>query len=255
MRFRPLPAALTAAAALAGCSDSGTTATVDDVVTDDLAELVADAALEDLAVMTDAVPSAGPLGAFGPFGGQGGLGSRRTLERDRTVTFLDAEGATQPAFDALTTASIHIVTTVAGEIERGPLDASVERHRDLWGTGLAGEETERAWHGTGSSDVERTRMADDAGTRSYATTASLEIAGVVRSVDREAFPWPLAGTITRAVRVEIVHGPDGDEVRERTAVLTFNGTQYATLEIDGEVFEVDLAVRQGERASRRRGRP
>ncbi|MEQ9568887.1 MAG: hypothetical protein RLN75_01750, partial [Longimicrobiales bacterium] len=97
MRFRPFPVALAAAVAVAACSDSGTNNTVDDALTDDLAEVVADAAIEDLAVMTDAVPSAGPLGAFGSFGNQGGLGSRGPLERDRTVTFLDEDGVEQEA--------------------------------------------------------------------------------------------------------------------------------------------------------------
>lgn len=256
MYTRALSAAtLASLVALAACGDTSTTNTADDFLTDDLAEVAADAALEDLAVMTDALPTAGPLGAFGPFGGQGGLGSRGALERDRTVTFLDADGVEQEAFDELTTASVHIVTTVEGDIARGSMTASVERHRDMWVTGLAGEETERTWDGTGSSEVERTRVSDEHGTRSYDLSSSMVVDAVVRAVDKVASPWPLSGSITRMVRVEIVNGPNGDEVRERTAVITFDGTQYATLEIDGEVYEVDLAARQSDRASRRRGGP
>lgn len=253
MRFNALPATLALAVALAACDDSSTSNSIDDLTNDDLAEVVADAALEDLAVMVGAVPSAGPLGAFGPFGAQGGLGSRSGLERDRSVTFLDADGVEQDAFDELTTASIHVVTTVEGAISRDHFTASVRRHRDMWVTGLAGEETERTWNGTGSSDVERTRISDEHGTRSYDLSGSAAVEGVVRAVDKETYPWPLEGTITRQVRVEIVNGPNGDEVRERTTVLTFNGTQYATLVIDGEEYEVDLAARQSERASRRKG--
>jgi len=38
-------------------------------------------------------------------------------------------------------------------------------------------------------------------------------------------------------------------------VLTFNGTQFAILTVDGEEFEVDLAARAAERASRKKGQP
>lgn len=254
MRLRTTPLALAALAAVAGCDDTGTLPEVETVrLNADVAEVVADAALEDLAVMNDLVlgPAMGPRG--GPFGMPGGLGSRAGLEKDRTVTFFDTDGAEQEAFDALTTASVRIVTTVEGEIERDAFSASVERRRDLTVTGLAGEETERTWNGTGSSEVSRTRVTDDAGTRSYDMESSAEIEDVVRAVDRVAQPWPLSGSITRHVEVVVVNGPNGDVSFERTTVLTFNGTQFATLEVDGESYEVDLAARAQDRASRRKG--
>jgi hypothetical protein len=41
--------------------------------------------------------------------------------------------------------------------------------------------------------------------------------------------------------------------RERTVVITFDGTQFATLTVNGgDKFEVDLAARQSDRAVRRR---
>lgn len=248
-------AALAATIVLAACDDATTTPTVDDSLNSDIAEVVADAAIEDLAVMTAATPSLGPLAAFGPFGQSGGLGDRAALERDRTVTFLDEDGNEQEAFDELLTASIHVVTVVEGGISRDAFSATVDRRRDMWVTGLAGEETERTWNGIASSEISRTRVTDDNGTRSYEMEGDAEMTNVVRAVDREAQPWPLSGTIVREVTVEIVNGPNGDEIRERHTVLTFNGTQYATLTIDGEEFEVDLAARQAERASRKKGQP
>ncbi len=247
--------ALAATFAAAACDDAATTPTEDDLLNSDIAEVVADAALEDLAVMTSATPSLGPQAAFGPFGQGHGLGDRAALERDRTVTFFDDAGAEQEAFDELLTASVHIVTVVEGAIDRDFFSASVRRARDMWVTGLSGEETERTWNGTGSSDVARTRVSDEHGTRSYELDADAAIDDVVRAVDREAQPWPLSGTITREVTVIIVNGPNGDETRERRTVITFNGTQFATLTVDGEEFEVDLAARKAERASRKRGQP
>ncbi len=48
--------------------------------------------------------------------------------------------------------------------------------------------------------------------------------------------WPLDGSITRATDIE--GGPRGSE--NRTGVLTFNGTRYATLMIDDETIQIDL---------------
>ena len=48
--------------------------------------------------------------------------------------------------------------------------------------------------------------------------------------------WPLSGSITRVERIE--GGPNGTE--ERTSVLTFNGTQYATLAVGDSTVTIDL---------------
>ena len=247
--------ALAATFTLAACDDATTTPSEDDRLNSDVAEVVADAALEDLAVMTATTPNPGPQAAFGPFGQGGGLGDRAGLERNRTVTFYDESDTEQEAFDELLTASIHVATIVEGGIDRDAFSASVRRARDMWVTGLAGEEITRTWNGSGSSDISRTRITDDAGTRSYELDADATVEEVVRAVDREAQPWPLSGTITREVTVTIVNGPNGDVTRERMTVLTFNGTQFAILTVDGEEFEVDLAARAAERASRKKGQP
>jgi hypothetical protein len=247
--------ALAATFALAACDDATTTPTEDDRLNSDIAEVVADAALEDLAIMTATTPALGPQAAFGRFGQGGGLGSRAGLERDRTVTFYDESDDEQEAFDPLLTASIHVVTVIEGGIDRDAFSARVNRARDMWVTGLAGEETTRTWNGSGSSEVSRTRVSDDIGTRTYEMDADAIVEEVVRSVDREAQPWPLSGSITRDVTVTIVNGPNGDETRERRTVITFDGTQFAILTVDGEEFEVDLAARAAERASRRKGQP
>ncbi len=246
MRYSLPTLGLAATLALAACDDEATPPEVTSQLNADIAEVVADAALEDLGIMAAAAPLRGPLAAAAN-------NPRGDLERDRTVTFYDEGGAEQEEYDEETTASLRVVTTVEGSIERNSLSASVDRFRDMTATGLLGEETERTWNGAGVTEVARTRVSDDFGTRTYEFEAEAEVEGVVRAVDKVAQPWPLAGTITRWVVVVIVNGPNGDEVRERTTVLTFNGTQYATLEVDGETFEVDLAARQAERASRKKG--
>jgi hypothetical protein len=231
-------------ATLAGCAEGSTAPdSVDELTSAAVAALAADAALEDLATMDEVV--LGPGGALAPPPGAG------NFERERTVTFYDASGAQQDAHDPLTTASIRFVLSLEGEVSREGFSASIERHRDIRVTGLLGEEETRTWNGEGDSRWERVRVNDD-GEHSYVAEGTLVIDDVVRAVDRAAHPWPLSGTITRTVEITITNGPNGDETRERTVVITFDGTQFATLTIDGEpANDVDLATREGRSPLRR----
>lgn len=255
MRLPLFSAVLSTALIVAACDEAPTSADATDPIDDDVAEVVADAAIEDLAVMTATLP-AGALGvARGPFGDRAGLGDRASHERSREVTFFDVDGNEQDAYDALLTASVHVVSSLEGQISRGAFTGSFARSRDMVVTGLEGDETERTWNGTGVHEVSRTHVSDARGTRSYDMEAQAEIDDVVRAVDRTAHPWPLSGSITRHVELVVVNGPHGDVEIERTTVLTFDGTQYATLTVDGETYEVDLAARQSDRATRQHDRP
>ena len=42
------------------------------------------------------------------------------------------------------------------------------------------------------------------------------------------------------------------QTRERNVTTTFDGTQYATITVDGQTFEVDLSARAGDRGVRER---
>ena len=227
--------ALMTAFIFAACSD--TTAPADDALLDaDIALVAADAALEDLQMMNT---------------GFGGLGSAPAplatppREISRTVIFFDANGNVQEAYDPHLTASIDIVADMSGEVTRDTWTAEITRHRELTITGLLGDETSRTWNGNGNGSVERSQHDDDGGTRSYDMTSTSVITNVVRGIPREDNPYPLSGTITRDISVTIVNGPNGDETRQRTAVITFDGTQFATLTVNGETLQVDLAAREG----------
>ena len=235
---------------LGGCNDATTGPDVlNSQFTATAALVAADAALEDLSAM-GLVP--GLASGISAAPGQGGMGPRGDLVRDRQVTFFDGAGGEQDELDPLTTASIHTILTMTGDIARDGLTASIDRSRDMWVTGLEGEETERTWNGTGSQTHTRSRVDDDRGTRSYSLVGDATIDDVVRAVDREAHPWPLSGSITRHVIVTIEGGPNGGGTRERTTVIVFDGTQFATLTVDGEVFQVDLDARDHENPLRRR---
>ncbi|MEJ2538859.1 MAG: hypothetical protein P8188_02545 [Gemmatimonadota bacterium] len=235
-----------AMAALAACGDDapGPVETGVDLLDRDVALLAADAAAEDLAVMTDLFQGTIP-------GAPTAVSSE--LVRSRSVEFFDAEGTEQNAYDPLATASIHTVLELEGEVERMGLSMAIARSRDMWVTGLEGEETTRTWNGSGADTRYRTRVSDEAGTRAYSMAGTLTIEDVVRGVPRAEFPWPLSGTVTRTLQVEVLGGPQGNRSVSRTVVVTFNGQQVVTLTVDGEEYEFDLARTDRQRVRLRQG--
>ncbi len=234
--------ALLSTFALAACNDANGPSELDQAIDEDVAIVAADAVLEDLQQM------------FISLGSQAASGVSFDVPRDfsRTVSFFDAAGNQQDAYDPLTTASIHMLIEMSGAGERDGWVATIVRSRDVTVSGLEGEETERTWNGTSSTDVTRSQHTDENGTRTYDMSGVGTIEDVVRGVPRDENPWPLSGTITRSITVVITNGPDGDATHERTVVVTFKGTQFATLTVNGQEFEFDLAARQSDRAVRRR---
>ena len=176
-----------------------------------------------------------------------------------TATFFDADGNEQGALDPLTTASIHLVIESTHEFSRDSWTATGTRSRDLLITGLEGEETSRTVNGTGSGTVTRSQHTDEDGVRTYDMSSTSVIENVVHPVPRTDDAWPLSGTITRNVTIDVTNGPEGDVTKTRTVVITFNGTYLATMTVygestvDGESFEIDLSTRSGRHPFRRRG--
>ncbi len=232
--------------ALAACSDTaGLESSFEESLTLDVAMIAADATIDEF----------GDLGSL--FGGGGGPPPGG--ESTRTATFFDAAGDPQEVHDPLTTASIHLVIESSHEFSRDSWSATGTRSRDLWITGLLGEETTRTVNGTGRGDVSRSKHTDADGTRTYDMSSTSVIEDVVHPVPRTDDAWPLSGTITRDVTITVVGGPDGDVTRSRTVVITFNGTNLVTMTVygestvDGESFELDLSTRSGRHPFRKRG--
>ncbi len=206
----------------------------------DVAVVAADAVIQSLDLM-NAATGTGVAGLIFPAPTDGPHFDGFTFSRQ--VTFFDTAGVEQDAFDRLLTASMHIVVDVAGERDRPNWSGTVERHRDMWATGLAGEETERTWNGTGENSVLRSRHVDTLPTRTYDMTGASTIVDVVVPHPRTADSWP-EGTIEREVHVVVL--VDGEVFREvdRTVVVVFDGTQYALMTVNGETFTIDLAERR-----------
>lgn len=256
---RILPIGLLAVLPMTACDDSsGPDSLVDESQLNyDVAVVAADAVIQNLDFM-NAATGTGVVGLIFPAPTDGphfnclqsdAIGGCRRAFFDgftfsREITLFDADGVEQDAFDRLLTDSMHIIVDVSGERDRPNWSGSVVRHRDMWVTGLVGEETERTWNGIGESSVLRSRHVDTLPTRTYDMTGSSTIVDVVVPHPRTADSWPLSGTITRQVHVIVL--VDGEVFREvdRTVVVVFDGTQYAVMTVNGETFTIDLAERR-----------
>jgi hypothetical protein len=224
---------LTAVVAAVACSDSTVSpATAEAELNADVAFLSADAVAEDLEVMSTVFPAGS--------GSAPAAAGILDFSRSRTVEFFDTDGVEQDSYDALTTASIHTTLTVEGQAARDGFDWSLSRSRDMTVTGLEGVETQRTWNGTGEETGSRARVTVGGETRTYDLNGTLLVEDVVRGVPRASNPYPLSGTITRNVTVEVTNGPRGDETITRLVVVTFNGTRYADLTVNDESFQLDL---------------
>jgi hypothetical protein len=153
-------------------------------------------------------------------------------------------------YDPNQTAAINVVRSTEGSISRtmdvGSVTGKVEHFRDMTVSGLTGDEQKRTWDGTGTSEISKTAVSTDKGTRTYVLNATVTIAKVVlphfNNEDKDR--WPISGTITKVMKGEVTL-PDGSKrTIDRTVTVTFNGTQFAEVTVNGEKHTIDLAARR-----------
>jgi hypothetical protein len=237
---------------LVGCDIGGPNE--DENLNFDAAVVAADGAIEDLHMMHG--PGLSLRGIVFP----GLLGNRPDcpktqdvflcdpVEREgitytRTITYLDASGAPQDAYDEATTASIHYEISVEGDRDRGPWSATIARERDLTVTGLLDGTGLVTWNGTGTADIDKSRHFDDGGDRTYDVVSSSEINDVVIPYPRADDSWPVSGTITRWMTLTRT-SDDSAETTDRVVSIEFNGTQVVPVTVNGETFTIDLTERR-----------
>ena len=244
--------AAVAALALAGCGDSGTAPQLSDELLLNAAVVVADATIEDVNLVSTGFAfgavgapelSGGMGGGPGEPGGRHGIGG--DLSGTREVTFYDASGAEQEAYDRDTTASIHFMLELAGEVTRDTWSASIERLRDMTVSGLEGTENTRTFNGSGSETISRSRTLDDGSEATHDMDGTFTYDDVVVPVPGSDSRWPLSGTIHRTLNVTVVNGPNGDYTKTLDVTITFDGDETATAVINGETVEIDLSTREG----------
>ncbi len=250
MRTRWRLGALSLGLALAACSSNGTgPTTTDSALNQDVATVTADVAAQDVELMR------GPGGLMGlrlpadPTRWECTSHQWGPVTINRTCTFVDANGVEQQAYDRQTTDTVRLHADVSGAIDRGHWSGSVERTRDLTASGLAGDETSVTWNGTGSGQVTRVRELQDSTVKQFDLSQSFTVTDLVIPVPRTDTSWPLSGTITMSATVTITGGPRDGTVKQCDVTITFDGTNLATVTVNGETFQFDLSNRH--RAERR----
>jgi hypothetical protein len=254
--FKTLLLALTGAAALAACNEDNTTEPLTEVE----AVIVADQAMSDADQDVGHARAPGIPGLRFPrriF--QIGTGDTPDCPQDETgayvcthegfgglegttrITFFDEAGGVQSAYDEELTASVHIESEMEGTFDRGRFTGSMSRSRDLTVSGLLGDETTRVWNGTTQGSSTRTHTSGELAGEEISTTSSSTIEDLTLPLpENETGPWPLSGAITTEMSAS-----GGPHEGDHTIVITFDGTQFATIMVDGEEMTVDLLARRG----------
>jgi hypothetical protein len=175
--------------------------------------------------------------------------ARGPFETTRSYAYANEAGAAQNAYSATTTASANFRWSLAGTITKRRWSGTVSRNRDMTITGLLGANTTITINGTSASERQRTRFAREesesganAVERTYDMEGSTVIANVVTAAVRLPDTWPTSGTITRTHTVTRTDSVNGTRTSTRTSVVTFNGTQFVPLTVNGTAFTLDLAT-------------
>lgn len=240
--------ALATTLAVSACSDATGLDELDEALVLDMALVAADATMEDLTMWTQPMDfGAAPALAPGRPGGHDGISGE--FSGTRSVTFFDAAGTEQGSYDHQTTASIHIINEISGDVSRDNWSASVDRTRDMTVSGLEGDETERIWNGSGTEEVSRSRVVADS-ERSHTSSGSFIYTDVVVPAPGDSPRRPTSGTISRSMTVTVTR--DGEtRTRSVEVLITFIGGDTARILINGQEMEIDLGAREGRNPVRR----
>jgi hypothetical protein len=142
---------------------------------------------------------------------------------------LDAAGNSQTAPSSTTTASVHLLTDLAGTITESVSGTSgsvtVKQHNDLTMSGLLTDQhmlsgTSVNHDSTVINGTTLTRIVDD-----LTNTAD----NVLFPPPGSSSPWPLSGSISADLTAKVTLGSIGPVTTSAHATLTFNGTNLVPL--------------------------
>jgi hypothetical protein len=201
-------------------------------------------------------PGPGPC-LFDPSGGQFACPDPRkgNLNLTRRVTFRDAAGNVQSAFDKDTTESIEVETSADGTMNRpGGGTVTIHRTGDMTTSGLSGAETTRILNGTEQGTIDGTWTLPDGTSASEHTTISDSTNNLVIPARPKGDgttpnpmtppPNPLSGSRTHSTTTT---GTKGGQTKTTTMsrTETFDGTSIVqvVLTLNGQTKNctVDLA--------------
>ena len=156
--------------------------------------------------------------------------NRGGLTVTRSAAFTDAHGDAQQAFDRSTTNTVNVQADVSGTKERHDGNSStIHHHSDHTVTGLAEGSTELTVNGE-SAGVETTTGTDDVGDFTAERRIGDTIEDLVLPVGHGR-PFPASGRIVRSVEVTITYAGQAPKTLSRREVVTFTGSNSATVEI------------------------
>ena len=263
------PSALALAAGLvalatvvAGCGDDSPTAPgVTQTAADDIAVQVAQTmaagnggTVTELFAMAAAVPAATAGGSLlrGAFGTAAAAAETTFTAGNVTYSFAwafyDAEGAELPEYGPAAV-RMRVTSRAAGGIVTPRFEATLGHAGLTDVTGVAPAADTLEFDGA-ADDTVQTRFTSLDGLRDRYCfwLAHLAHADVRLLKDREVNPWPLSGTATWAVHAERLRSNDRADVEaayDALVVVTFNGTQYPEVTVDG-AFRYRMNLNSGE---------
>jgi hypothetical protein len=185
----------------------------------------------------------------------------------RSASFADASGATQQAFDSVTTNTVNVQSTVSGTVafhdDRGrrhggggsddAANASIANDTTVVSitsertvSGLAKGSTQRTVNGT-SAGRETTTGTDTSGHFTVVRVAGDTTRGVVIPVVASGVSYPTAGSITRSMQVTVTYGGQAAKSSSRREVITYDGTNVAHITVvqDGVTKTCTLTMPNG----------
>ena len=251
-------------AGAAACSDSAAPVgrVTESLLTRDVAIDAADATVQDLAQIAGIELMAGmPLAssstsAASPFAGCTynpsslliGCPSVTTPDGLTLNRFFEifAADTMQRTYDAVATDSLLSSTWLTGTLAKSDRTVWLSHSRLMMVTGLTGSETKRTWRGFGTRD-DSAHINKDGVVRTTRVISTDEIHDLVYRVPRADFPFPQSGTVTNEVTVSSTT-PNGTEATNRQGtrhvVITFDGTQTASVLVGSTACSLDLVSRK-----------
>ena len=258
---RLLVAALVAGVAACADSTAPSRPLTDALLTRDVAGDAADATSQDLSQMLGGELLAGlPLTAA-PQGApdRGGCTYSASVGRFLCPAITNVDGLTiersfaiyaggvaQSGYSATATDSMNFQTALNGTIVRDGRTAWLNTARTMTVSGLAGTETQRSWSGVGTR-FDSVHVTNEGVARRTRFRSIDRISSVVYAVPRTTNPFPKSGSITHDVAItSTADNATGSATRSvtRHVVVTFNGTQIASVVVGTTPCTLDLVTRK-----------
>jgi hypothetical protein len=192
----------------------------------------------------------GPLSDDCTFSSSTGLvtctSTRGELTITKTYAFTNAAGTAQSSPDS-TTDKVVTHSEVSGTVTRRDSAVSTVHHvSDQSVTGLAAGSAQRTVNGAARGD-ESTTGNSSSGAFTAVRAVGDTIRGLVIPVENGRPTYPTAGTVIRQMKVTVTVTGQSATTRERREVITYNGSNTATLVItqDGTTKTCTLPLPRG----------